>query len=514
MSKIILITAPVTLAYLILAWFTGNLLGLHGRYLWFLRIALSLIGIAAAAVVVWFLANKKKEEEHAAAGAEEAQEGGEEIAVLMREAEKKLSSAQLEKGARIGNLPAILLLGEAGSAKTSTVLHSALEPELLAGQAVKDGEVTPTKSANLWYSRRTLLVEASSKLMDDSTARAILLNRLQPRKAVVGKAGQAPRAVLVCLEIDRIMGGGQAMTATALRLRTRLGEIAQSFGIHLPVYVLFTKANRIPFFADFFRNLSNEEATQALGVTLPMVGLTSGVYAEERTAQLGGYLDRLYRSLCDARPEFLSREKDSTKLPGTYEFPREFRKLRGPLVQFLVDLCRPSQLTVGPFLRGFYFSGVREVTIQETALAEQRSAPAMQSFPAGATEIFRAPAADKAAAAAPQRRMTVTRRVPQWLFLSHFFNEVLLADRVAMGASGASAKTDLVRRILLISAAVICLIFCIGITVSFFLNHDLEKQIGEAASGSAGRNESGFPRIAAPSGQPAAVTADPDGIQP
>jgi type VI secretion system protein ImpL len=486
MSKIILITAPVTLAYLILAWFTGNFLRLQGTNLWIWRIALSLIGIAAAAVVVWFLANKKKEEERAAAGAEEeAQEGGDEIAVLIREAEKKLSTGQLEKGARIGNLPAILLLGEAGGAKTSTVLNSALEPELLAGQALKDGDVISTRSANLWYSRRTLLVEASGKLMDDATARAILFKRMQPRKAVVGKGGQAPRAALVCVEIERITGSGQAMAALALKLRSRLGEIAQSFGIHLPVYVLFTKTDQLTFFPEFVRNLSNEEATQALGVTLPIVALTSGVYAEERTKQLGGYLDQLFRSLCDARPEFLSREKDATKLPGTYEFPREFRKLRGQMVQFLVDLCRPSQLTVGPFLRGFYFSGVRPVTIQETAPAAERSAPAAQaSPPPSATVIFRVPSGGPGAAAVPQRRVAVTRRVPQWLFLSHLFNEVLLADRVAMGASRASAKTDLVRRILLISAAVICLICCIGFTVSFFLNRRLERQIADAVSGS------------------------------
>ena len=119
------------------------------------------------------------------------------------------------------------------------MLNSALEPELLAGQAMKDGAVTPTRSANLWYTRHTLLVEASGNLMDDSTARAIMLRRMQPRKAVVGKAGQAPRAALVCLDIDRITGGGQAVSAAAQGLRTRLGEIAQSFGIHLPVYVLF-----------------------------------------------------------------------------------------------------------------------------------------------------------------------------------------------------------------------------------------------------------------------------------
>jgi len=41
------------------------------------------------------------------------------------------------------------------------------------------------------------------------------------------------------------------------------------------------------------------------------------------------------------------------------------RKLRKVVVQFLVDLARPSQLNVNPFLRGFYFSGVRPTVIED-----------------------------------------------------------------------------------------------------------------------------------------------------
>ncbi|HWB97086.1 MAG TPA: ImcF-related family protein, partial [Bryobacteraceae bacterium] len=199
-----------------------------------------------------------------------------------------------------------------------------------------------------------------------------------------------------------------------------------------------------------------------------------------------GVFDQLFRSLCDARPEFLSRENDATKLPGTYEFPREFRKLRAPLVQFLVDLCRPSQLTVGPFLRGFYFSGVRPVVIHETAPSPEPRAAQVQSAPGAseATGMFRAGFQQQAAAAAAPR-IVGTRKVPQWLFLSHLFNDVLLGDRVAMGASGSSAKADTLRRILLGSAAVLCLIFALGFTVSFFRNRSLENRINDAVRGSA-----------------------------
>ena len=54
-------------------------------------------------------------------------------------------------------------------------------------------------------------------------------------------------------------------------------------------------------------------------------------------------------------------------------------------MQFLVDLCRPSQLTVGPFLRGFYFSGVRPIIVTEAAPAPRQAEPQSFSGAAGAT---------------------------------------------------------------------------------------------------------------------------------
>lgn len=208
MKKVVLIVAPTLLAYLLLTFFAGNLFGIQGNRLWILRGALWLIGIVAAAVVVWFFWDKEKKEKAAAAAAEETPAGGDEIAVLLRDAERKLASAQLAKGARIGNLPAIILLGEASSTKTTTMLHSGLEPELLAGQIYEHGNVTSTRTANLWYSRQTIFVEASGKLLNDEHARTYLAKHLQPRKlgAVVGSGGQAPRAALVCVEIERKIG--------------------------------------------------------------------------------------------------------------------------------------------------------------------------------------------------------------------------------------------------------------------------------------------------------------------
>ncbi len=132
-------------------------------------------------------------------------------------------------------------------------------------------------------------------------------------------------------------------------------------GIDLPVYVLFTRTDRIPFFTEYFSKLNEEEVTRILGATLPLVESRRGVYAEEETARLNGAFEGIFHSLANAPPRLSAARSQPGQLSGIYEFPREFRKIRAPLVRFLVEMGRPSQLNAGPFLRGFYFSGVRPI---------------------------------------------------------------------------------------------------------------------------------------------------------
>src|ERR1022692_4722386 len=221
-----------------------------------------------------------------------------------------------------------------------------------------------------FFSSRRRHTRLQGDWSSDVCSSDLLIRKLQPRAGVASQSAQAARAVLVCYDAETFTrpGAQEAATAAARNLRTRLGEMSQAFGINLPVYVLFTKMDRLPFFTEYVRNLTKEEAGQVVGATIPMRDVRAGgVYGEEQTARLTADFERLFHSLADARPEFLGRETDATKQPGAYEFPREFRKIRPAVVQFLVDLCQPSQLTVGPFLRGFYFTGVRPIVINEVA---------------------------------------------------------------------------------------------------------------------------------------------------
>ena len=453
-----------------------------------------IIGVTVVALIVLvtiLLIKKSKAKKAAAMADESAAPGGDDISVLIHEAEAKLAGAKLENP-KVGGLPMYMIVGETGSTKTSVMLHCGLEPELIAGQAYQAGNVAPTRTANFWFSRGSLFVEAGGPLSSNPSKWRAAVKKLRPRSSV-RKGEQAGRAAVVCFDCENFTrpGAADVVTNAARNLRARLGEISQEMGINLPVYALFTKIDRLPFFTEFVRNLNNDEPTQVLGVTLPMVSRRSeGIYGEEETARLTGSFERLFRAVADARPEFLAREGDASKLPSEYEFPREFRKIRPVVVQFLVDLCRPSQLTVGPFLRGFYFTGVRPVIVNETAPVSP-AAPAGEGgggfAGAGATSIFsaRAPApvapAPAPQAAAPQ--VTGTRKVPQWLFLSHLFHDILLADKVALGASGSSIKTSSTRRLLLGAAAGVCFLLALFFTISFFRNNALENRVRDAARG-------------------------------
>jgi len=341
MKKTITISVAGLLAYMSVAALVGHLVLPAGTRRWVLIGILWLLGIIAAAAAVWFLSRREKKAAEAKTGPGGPDAG--EIAALVRQAEVKLAAARAGK---IGALPGIFLIGESGSTKTSTVVHSGLEPELLAGQVYQDSNIVNTPSANLWLAGRIVIAEFSGALLNDTAGWTLLQRRLAPVKSVLSSGGQAPRAALVCFDVETFAGAGstEAAVTAARRLRQKLGEVAEKLGINLPVYALFTRMDRVPFFLEYVRNLSADDARQVLGVSLPLSTLTRGTgYAEQETTRLNQAFDELARSLCDARPDLLAREHEASLLPAVYEFPREFRKLRPAVVAFLTELCRPSR---------------------------------------------------------------------------------------------------------------------------------------------------------------------------
>ena len=190
-----------------------------------------------------------------------------------------------------------------------------------------------------------------------------------------------------------------------------------------------------------------------------------------------------------AHPGLLNRERSAEKQAGVYEFPRQFRKLSKSVAQFLVDLCRPSHLRSGPFLRGFYFTGRKTVSVpsgaQNAAGLKTAFTPGLGAkFNAAATSLLNSeqPFAKTAWGSRAQMESPgELRTISQSIFLSHIFSHIILQDRAALGVSGASSRTELTKRILLAIASATALIFTIGFLASFLGNAELLHRLRQAS---------------------------------
>ena len=478
------INGALLLVWLVLSWFLGSWLGLKGSDLWFLRIGLMVLGLIAFGFVFFWIYRRRKAaaddgSELASGGA-----GAEDVNLLVHDAERRLRSSKLGANATLGRQPVIFLTGEPGSVKTTTVVHSGLDPELLAGHAYQDNNILPTQTANIWYTRQAVFVDCGGDLLDDPGRWARLVKLMQPSRlsSALSRDQQAPRAVIVCYPCENFFkqGASTAAAAAAKKWNTRLQELSRLLSISFPVYVLFTKVDRVSFFAEYVQNLTPEEVREVLGATLPVRQAQAGVYADEETKRLNKIFDELFYSLADRRLSVLGRENQADRLPGIYEFPREIRKMRSLLVDFLVNLARPSQLQVNPFLRGFYFSGVRAVMVDDVAAPASRDSDLSEEVgESGATQMFNARQLRRGQVEAPIA-VARSRKIPEWVFLSHLFNDVILKDRVALSASGFSSRVNLLRRIALGAIIAVCLVCMTGFAVSFMGNRALEAELVDA----------------------------------
>ncbi|MBI4893667.1 MAG: hypothetical protein HY821_23815 [Acidobacteria bacterium] len=380
------------------------------------------------------------------------------------------------------SLPAIFLLGDRGSAKTSTIMNSALDAELLSGAVFQDGGVAPTADLNVWVARNTSWIEAGGSVSADPSRWAAFCRSFRSRRNWKFWTGATPppRSAILCVNLDVLVHAGSSGAEQFARMwHARLRDLASSLAAPLPVYVLFTHGDRLPYFVEYFSTLTAEEARLPFGATLPELSLQTGAYSENQTARINAELNTLFYRLSDFRRTVLGRENDDRKWPAIYEYPREFRKLRSLLTSFLVEAFRPSQVQQCALMRGFYFSGVRPVELRQEPLA-QRAAPGWGSSSSEATGLFSGSRRAEQWSPLASAQGAGVRRVPGWLFLPGLFHNVLLTDSIAQTAAmGTPARR---RRGAAIAAFALCALLTVFFSVSFVLNRQAIARVASAAA--------------------------------
>jgi len=258
--------------------------------------------------------------------------------------------------------PWYAIIGPPGAGKTTALLNSGLKfplAEKLGPGAVAG--VGGTRLCDWWFTENAVLIDTAGRYTTQDSNAAVdragwhafldLLRRTRPRQPLNG--------VIVAIALSEIAEApSKERTAHAREIRARIKELESRLGVRMPVYALFTKADLIAGFTEFFDDLDRERRNQVWGVTFPLDNTERGAvprFAAEFHLLVERLDQRLFRRLKE------EESADSRALIAA--FPTQIAILEPSLQAFLVDAFGGSRHDPAPMLRGVYFaSGTQEGT--------------------------------------------------------------------------------------------------------------------------------------------------------
>lgn len=370
------IFAAITLSLTI--WYVGPYFA-FGEVRPFATIPGRLVGIAVIwiialiAILIQLLRGRRKDEAMAddivnvpeeTAGESEQVAG--ELAEMRDKLKDALAKLRKSKAGRrhLYELPWYVIIGPPGAGKTTAIVNSGLQFPLAEdfGKASLGG-VGGTRNCDWWFTDGAVLVDTAGRYTThESDAEADnaawlgflgILKKHRPRQPING--------ALVAISLsDLSMQDEISQKNHAVAIRRRLHELREKLGVRFPVYVLFTKADLLAGFEQYFDHLGKEERGQVWGFTLPT----------ETTKTEAGAIDGfdrefqlLLRRLNDQSVGKLQSETDPARRSLIAGFPQQVASLEPTGRDFLRELFQENKYEHRHMLRGVYFtSGTQEGT--------------------------------------------------------------------------------------------------------------------------------------------------------
>ena len=324
----------------------------------------------ATAMLIVFLSRRKHDDDMAEEIVEAVDPGAAMISAEMDELKAKFKTAMAElrksKGGRktLNELPWYVIIGPPGAGKTTAIVNSGLQFPLAEkiGKAAIGG-VGGTRNCDWWFTNEAVLIDTAGRYTtQESDAEADnkawlgflgLLKKYRPRQPVNG-------AIVAISLSDLYMQDELTQKAHAQAVRRRLHELREQLGVRFPVYVLFTKADLIAGFAEYYDILGKEEREQVWGFTLPL-----NVSASEDGA-MGLFDQEFARLLGQLNAQLLERmqqETDPQRRALVAGFPSQVASMRGVARGFLEEVFQDNRFETRQMMRGVYFtSGTQEGT--------------------------------------------------------------------------------------------------------------------------------------------------------
>ena len=135
-------------------------------------------------------------------------------------------------------------------------------------------------------------------------------------------------------------------------------ELQEHLKLSFPVYALFTKADLISGFMEYFGSFSEQRRRLVWGATFQTDDKT-----KNKIGEVEPEFDLLIERLSEELPDRLQEEADPLSRAKLFGFPSQMAALKSTIADFLNQIFEPTRYHTNVALRGFYFtSGTQQGT--------------------------------------------------------------------------------------------------------------------------------------------------------
>ncbi|WP_271553493.1 type VI secretion system membrane subunit TssM [Bradyrhizobium sp. CCBAU 45394] len=255
-------------------------------------------------------------------------------------------------------LPWYIIIGPSGAGKTTILRNSGLEFPLAERLGVDPvAGVGGTQNCDWWFTEEAVFIDTASRYTthdaDAEVDRAAWHGFLD--LLTVHRRRRPINGIVVAISLRDLLSGQDNQRRLVESVRSRIQELAKTFSMRIPVYVLITKCDLIVGFAEYFDDLDHDGRAQVWGRTFPLEG--PGDHIEDAvTLEIQQLAERLESNLAFR----LHDERDHVRRVMMYMFPKELWSMRTAVSAFVGQVFRRSRFEVQPMLRGVYLTSAAQ----------------------------------------------------------------------------------------------------------------------------------------------------------
>lgn len=248
-------------------------------------------------------------------------------------------------------LPWYVTIGNPAAGKSSAIINSGLQFPFEDGTGSVVKGIGGTRNCDWFFTTEGILLDTAGRYSvyeDDRQEWLYFLSQLRKHRPLAPING-----IIITASIAELSSNPPEFAISLARsLRQRVQELTERLQVFAPAYVMFSKADLIAGFNDFFQDLDWNERDRVWGATLPCnrTGRDSAIDLFDR------HFDILHEGLRELGVAQMARAQGERMPPGMLAFPLEFAAVKPALRVFIATLFEDNPYQFEPVFRGFYFT--------------------------------------------------------------------------------------------------------------------------------------------------------------